>query len=248
MAPTSVDMLRGLGPILSQLLGEIRNIIYSYLLSTGHLQFLRASKALFAEGTGLMAENGIYRMGFGFSNRINYSLPSQRIVDTIRNLDVHVDLSYFKRHEWCVPGFPRFWILEVFGKPLFPRGQCTIFLQVDCSTPIQLVAAICQPLRLLSDFETVSVRAEIVWLEPNAWSFLFPESLMAQAAAEWLKEREATPVPWSLFKCQFFHDLLRLSWNLGEGCLKEQDERGFRLVFHPRKALEEYGEVQQLIN
>ena len=240
VAPTSAEKLTGLGPTLSQLPGEIRNMIYSYLLSTGHLQFLRASKALYVEGIGLMAQNGVYRVGFRTDGMINYILPSQRIVDAICNLDIHAELSFCERGlRWsdvpCSIG-----LIEAFGEPGRPRGQCSVTLAVDRSTDQLILARFCRRLRLFSDFETVVVRAEVDWLEPARSPTDSPvDCLVAEADKAWLEQPEAAAVPWSVFACRFIYnhdDLISLRRYLGEGLLKGQEEGDFRLVFHPRKA------------
>ena len=245
VAPNSVEKLTGLGPMLSQLPGEIRNIIYSYLLSTGHLQFLRASKALYVEGIGLMAENGVYRVGFRTDERINYILPSQQIVDTIQNLDIRADLRCSEACSWTVIVPRSTWLIEAFGEPGRPRGQCSVTLAVDRSTKRAILAGICRRLRLFSDFKTVVVRAEVDWPSPASLSTddVF-DSLMAEADKAWLEQPETAVVPWSIFVCRFVynHDyLVSLRRYLGEGLLKGQDEGSFRLVFHPRKAQEGLG-------
>ena len=242
VAPMSVDMQRGLGPVLSQLPGELRNHIYSYLLSTGHPQFLRASKALYLEGSALMAKDGIYRMSFGMlPEKINYLLPSQRIVDTIHNLDIRVNLSYYGWGSWAPERCEDLWLLRVFGEPGYTRGRCSVTIEVYPSTAEYLLARFCMALRLLSDFETVVVRAEIGWLEKNSPGTAPPQSLMDEANYAWFERRETDPVPWSVFKFQYLYDHIHLTLDLGKPRL-EQDESGLWLVFHPRKALEKVGE------
>ena len=234
VAPTSAETLTGLGPTLSQLPGEIRNIIYSYLLCTGHPQFLRASKALYDEGSGLMAENGVYRVSFGSPNRTNYLLPSQRIVDNIHNIDICTDLSHAPQN---------LWLLEAFGEPGRPRAQCSVTLNVHPSTDRMLWAGFCAHLPLLSVFETVVVRAEVNWPEPDSWTICTVKNLMGKATKAWLKQRETAAVPWSVFKCRFIYDLCnrQLKWYFGEGLLKGQDESSYPMVFHPLKAQEALG-------
>ena len=244
VAPTSVETLTGLGRTLSQLPGEIRNIIYSYLLSTGHLHFLRASKALYVEGSGLMAEKGVYRVSFGSPTRINYLLPSQRIVDKIRNLDICTDLSYFGERGWLADGPQNRWLLEAFGEPGRPRGQCSVTLEVYSSTDRRLLAAFCRRLRIFSDFETVIVRAEVHWFEPDSSTGCPLGSLMGEAKEAWMEQCETATVPWSVFRCRYVYDLddlVGLRRYFGEGLLKGQDESSLRMIFHPRKAQEELG-------
>ena len=230
-----------LGPTLSQLPGEVRNTIYSYLLATGHPQFLRASKALYVEGSGLMAENGVYRVSFGVPKRINYLLPSQRIVDNIRNVDICTDMSHFGGTDWMVYTPPSRWLLEAFGEPGRPRGQCSVTLDVHPSTNRTPLAGFCGYLPLFSDFETVIVRAKVNWLEPDSSTICPKKSLMGKATKTWLKQRETAAVPWSVFMYRFIYDsggFLGLESYFGEGLLREQDESGFWMVFHPRQAQE----------
>ena len=239
--PTSVDMQKGKGPMLSKLPGEILNIIYSDLLSSGHPQFLRASKALHIEGTALVAEKGVYRMSYGH-NKINNSLSSQRIVDSIRNIDIAADLSHSGGSGWLVPGIPQIWLLQAFGEPGLVRGQCNVSFKVHSHNPALWVADISSALRLLLDFETVVVRADINWPEPDSVANHPFGSMRGRASTTWFKQCKDVRAPWSDFKCQVFFDYLRLDWTLGMGRL-EHDEDDIRLVFHPRKALEEVGRL-----
>lgn len=242
VAPKSVDVQRGLGPVLSQLPGEIRNKIYSYLLSTGYPQFLRASKALHIEGSGLVVKDGIYRMSFRSDNRINYSLPSQRIVDTIRNLDIRADLTYYAGWPWEIKGKPDFWLLRAFGEPGRIRGRCSVFIELGPSTSEERLAYICTPLRLLSDFETVVVQVGLGWLsEPSSLTTYPRDSLLVKMAKAWFEQRETISVPWSVFKYRYVYEHTHLTHNLGEGHLEGGHGGGFRMVFHPRKALERAG-------
>lgn len=242
VAPKSVDVQRGLGPVLSQLPGEIRNKIYSYLLSTGYPQFLRASKALHIEGSGLVVKDGIYRMSFRSDNRINYPLPSQRLVDTIRNLDIRADLTYYAGWPWVTEGKPDLWLLQAFGEPGRIRGRCSVSLEMGHSTAEELLAHICMPLRLLSDFETVVVQVGLGWLsEPSSLTTYPRDSLLVKMAKAWFEQRETVSVPWSVFKYRYVYEHTHLTHNLGEGHLEGVHGGGFSLVFHPRKALERAG-------
>lgn len=244
VASKSVDVQRGLGPVLCQLPGEIRNNIYSYLLSTGHPQFLRASKALHIEGSGLVAKDGVYRMRFGDDNVINYSLPSQRIVDTIRNLDIHADLTYYAGWPWVTEGKRDLWLLQAFGEPGRIRGRCSVFIEVGYSTTEELLAHTCMPLRLLSDFETVVVQVDLGWRSAPSSPITHPEgALLVKMSTAWFEQRETGAVPWSVFKYRYVYDHTHLTHNLGEGQLEGGDDGGFRQVFHPRKALERAGIV-----
>ena len=239
--PNSIETLTGLGPFISQLPGEIRNIIYSYLLSTGHPQFLRASKAMYGEGSGLMAENGVYRMSFGTSNKINYLLPSQRIVDNIHNVDICANVSFSEGPDWMVLEPQNLWLLEAFGEPGRPRGQCSVTLDVFPTAHRLPLAGFCGHLTLFSGFETVVVRANVNWPEPDPLTGCPSDSMMDRAGKAWLEQRETAALRWSVFVCRFVYnldELVKLKWYLGDSVLEGQDEMSFRLVFHPRMAQE----------
>ena len=242
LTQTSVET--GLGPALSQLPGEIRNIIYSYLLSNGHLQFLRASKALFVEGIGRMAANGVCRVHIGNPARINCIPRDQRIVEAIRNLEIRVDLSpVMGRWKW-EDGPHWAWPIEAFAEPEIARGQCSVTLDVYTDTDKRLLAILCGRLRLLSDFETVVVRVRAHEYDAEPSVDGCSNFIMRKAKKEWLKQRETAAVPWSVFVCRFIynlHEFVNLKWKLGKGVLKGQDESSFRLVFHPLKAQAERG-------
>ena len=228
-----------LGPTLSQLPGEIRNIIYSYLLSSGHPQFLRASKALYVEGSSLMAENGVYRVNFGVFKTINYLLPNQRIVDNIRNIDICIDMDQYGDTDWIVGAPQQRWLLEAFGEVRRPRGQCSVTLEMHPWTTWKTLAGFCRQLPLFSGFETVVVRAKIHCLEPDSSIICPTKSLIGKAKKAWQKQRKTATVPRSTFIYRFLYDhggFLQLESYFGEGVLEEQDKSGFRVVFHPRKA------------
>lgn len=240
--PQSINIQRGVGPILSQLPGEIRNIIYSHLLSAGHLQFLRASKALYHEGSGMVPENGIFRLGFGFPNSMNYSLPSRRVFDTIRNLDFRANLRHNEKDPEMVDEPADLWLLREFWWTRLVRGQCNLFFEVDPFTTHLCVTTICESLRMLSRFEKVVVRAKIDWPEPDSSISAPRGSVLNSAIKIWSERCKLGPARWSDFKYQMFYDVLPLDKNLGTGRL-EQDEGGFRQVFHPCKRREDVRNV-----
>ncbi|CAF9902822.1 MAG: hypothetical protein ALECFALPRED_000036 [Alectoria fallacina] len=245
--PSPIDLHRGLGPRLSKLPAEIRNIIYADLLSSGHPQFLRASKATHAEGSGLAAANGRYRLSFGFPNHTpNHSLPSQRVVDAIRNLDVRADASAIGKLPLTQKEVPDLWLLRAFGGSGIVRGRCDVGFEVHPYTSNICVHRICRCLRLLSDFETVVVRVEVGGRrDPVPATKKGPvKSLRGCVGAVWaVAPRDGPPVCWSEFHLGYIYGWVRkeLEWFLGKGHLG-RDEVGLRLVFHPREALEGVGE------
>ena len=238
--PAPVDMQRGIGPILSQLPGEIRNMIYSHLLCNGHCQFLRASKALHEEGSALIAKNGVYRMGFtlGCLNKPNHRLPSQRIVDTIRNLDVHIDGGFQCHTPQTLGEMHDVWLLQAFGGLGRVRGRCNVLFEVHRATNALDLAVLSTLLRMLSDFETVVVRANIHWGDQFPSVNGPSNSLFVRAGAFWPRWNKIHPIPWSYFKWVYFYRTLSLQSSLGPGRV-EIDRHGIRKIYHPRKALEE---------
>lgn len=210
--PSSIDTQGGLGPFLLKLPGEIRNMVYSDLLSSGHPQFLRTSKAIYIEGSGLIQEKGIYRMNFGFPNSINRSLPSQRVVDTIRHLDIRANVSDIGRTPFMIQDFPDIWLLQAFGGPRIGRDVCNVSFESYPSINRICVTRVCRSLRLLSGFERVVVRVKI---------------------------DSRNPVHWSDYKFHSVYGLIRaeLEQVLGKPYFG-QDEDGLCMNFHPRKALE----------
>ena len=235
MESVSIDMRGGLGPLLLKLPGEVRNMIYSDLLASGHPQFLRSSKAMHSEGIGLMAEKGIYRVHFGFRNWKNLSLPNQHVVDTIRNLDVCANLSGEETAPPTSGEFPDVWLLQAFGGPDVVRGQCNVLFEGHSSSILICVTRTCRSLRLLSEFQKIIVRIKLDWVSSTNG----PRLVYSMLDAVWIEERNDVPAHWSDTKFRWIYDLIRreLERNLGKGHLG-RDERGLRLVFYPRKALE----------
>lgn len=249
--PSPIDLHhRGLGPLLSKLPAELRNIIYADLLSSGHPQFLRASKATHAEGSGLVAEHGRYRMRFGFPSTTNHPLPSQRVVDAIRNLDIRADASEIGRLPLTQKEIPDLWLLQAFGGSGIVRGQCDVGFEVHPFTSNICVHRICRCLRLLSDFETVVVRVEIGGRDPVSATRKGPAKFSRGCVgAVWAVAPRDSPPPvyWSESHLEYIYGWVRkeLVWFLGKGHLG-RDEVGLRLVFHPREALEGVGKGWQV--
>ncbi|CAD6568381.1 MAG: hypothetical protein ASARMPRED_001694 [Alectoria sarmentosa] len=250
--PSPTDLHhRGLGPLLSKLPAEIRNIIYADLLSSGHPHFLRASKATHAEGSGLVAEHGRYRLRFAFPGTINHPLPSQRVVDAIRNLDIRADASEIGKLPLTRKEVPDLWLLRAFGGSGIVRGQCDVEFQVHPHTSNICVHRICRCLRLLSDFETVAVRVEIGGRDPVSATRKGPAKFSRGClGAVWAvapRDNSPPPVCWSESHLEYIYAWVRreLEWFLGKGHLG-RDEVGLRLVFHPRAALEGVGNGWQV--
>ena len=81
-----------------------------------------------------MAENGVYRIRFGFSNKINHVLPSQRVVDTVRNFDIRANLSHSEDSFLMARRPPDLWLLGASGGPGLVRGQCNVSFEMYPST------------------------------------------------------------------------------------------------------------------
>lgn len=243
--PSSIDMEGGLGPLLFKLPGEIRNVIYSDLLSSGHPQFLRASKIMHTEGSGLIQENGIYRMNFGFPNSTNHSLSSQRVVDTIRHLDIRANVGDIGKIHFMSQEFPDDWLLQAFGGPRIGRDVCNVSFELYPSIHRHYVTRVCKSLRLLSGFERVVVRVKI---DPRDLgpSTRGPVTILHKILDTILAE-ERHIIPFhgsdyrfrSDYKFYSIYALIRteLERNLGKPYFG-RDEHGLCMIFHPRKALE----------
>lgn len=133
-------------------------------------------------------------MSFGSPNRINYLLPSQRIVNTICNLNIRAGMSIHERINWTLHAPQDVWLLEAFGQPGRPRSQCNVTLEVHPSTKRERLAGFCGHLALFSEFETVVVRAKVNWPEPDPLASSPVGFLWGKAAEAWLKQRKTTAV------------------------------------------------------
>lgn len=86
----SVNILAGLGPYFYNLPRELRNEIFIDLLTSGHPNFMRTSRAIEQEGKAWISKAGIYRINVGFSDRTNCQKPNQNTVDRIQNVNLKI--------------------------------------------------------------------------------------------------------------------------------------------------------------
>ena len=230
--PLPIDMPGGLGRLFSKLPGEIRNVIYSDLLSSGHPQFLRASKAIHFEGSTLVQEQGIYHLKIGFSKSINHVLPSQRVADTIRHLDIRAKVSDALGPHSMIQDYPDIWLLQAFGGSRIRRGVCNVSFEFYPAINNTCMKRVCASLKLLSGFEKVVVRAKI-----DRRASAPPTRKEALRALHRIAD---TPVHWSDGEFRRVHRSIcdELERNLGEPYPFGRDEHSLCYVFHPRKALD----------
>ena len=75
---------------------ELRYQIFSDLIASGQLAFMRTSRAMEQEGKTLIAKKGILRINLGANERINCAKPTQKTWDTIQNVDFRISHSYLR--------------------------------------------------------------------------------------------------------------------------------------------------------
>ena len=186
-----------------------------------------------------MAKNGVYRLRYtlGFADRPNYHLPSQRIADTIRNLSIHLNGGFTCSSRQDIGQIPDLWLLQAFGGLGFVRGRCDVFFEVHRATNLLDMAILSSCLRLLSDFETVAVWPHINWGDYVTWANGPSDALLVCTSVVWPIACKIRPISWCSFKHMYFFRTLDLERNLGKGRPKWRG--GMRMVFHPRKALED---------
>lgn len=219
------DYAGGLGPYFSKLPRELRDEIFSDLLTTGHPQFTSVSRAMNVEGMALVYKKGVYRINLGYDiyrhspglHKENCTGPIKKVADNIRSLSIKIRVKDFSsprsqdtrefQHTDTFMGFPlERRLCNIRGCcNTYPKGTFGVFLW-------NLVLIV----RGLIQYETV-----VLHIDTDKFLDYKPEPLW-----RWELERTFT------FRCTSKRYLEPF---LGEEVVRS-DKDGLRLVFYPQKA------------
>lgn len=158
--PKPVDLPAGLG-YLHKLPRELRDQIFSYLLTSGHPNFMRTSKVMRQEGKTWIAKEGIYRMNLGFCNGFNCRSPSRKILDTIQNVNIRIN-NYIVRSSTLVE-YPELQLLDVLGRSALRRKTCSISFEFYGSPYAHFGHEVLSRLQRLRGFDKIVLRVWMNW-------------------------------------------------------------------------------------
>lgn len=156
---------RGLGPFFSMLPRELRDQIYSELIASGHVHFLRASRAMNEEGMPWIFKKGIYRFNYRINmfnilgadaDHINCPPPASKIEDNIQNLGIQIRWSH-GNSDGLLYHIPEAisWIERFKGSHATHR-KCTVTVQVyPWFDPQTLLSEIADSMKEFSCFGAV---------------------------------------------------------------------------------------------
>lgn len=164
--PKYIYSPNALGPFFNKLPQELRDMIFADCLASGYPQFMAASRAMKTEGLGQISQEGVLRMTFGITVRMNLgpctvtSTPKwPQLTEDISNKIKHlcVLIKGVRRH------FRRFWsnvdveILRQFGGSEIPRKSCKILIDLQKGMSI-MSTRLFVVLKTFSGFEDVQLR------------------------------------------------------------------------------------------
>ena len=214
----TVDVATSLGTLLLKLPQEIRDMILSPLLASGHPQFLRVSKAMNTQGMSLISKYGIYRINIGFGKRkTNCHQLTQPLADTIRIIHLCVNMkSYPSQH---LGGLPERKTLQMFTRKDPGRKSCSVTFEGAYTNNQMVAGEVLACLSTFKNFAEVTLSVNIDWLPGQCFSELILEWYRALGACS--KIRCFT------YAREFLEPSLGSAYRVGEGHCDQ-------MVFYPR--------------
>lgn len=154
---------------------ELRDIIYTDLIITGHVKLAQVSKAFALEFMELIWKKGICRLTTNETKPpwlTPYPKFGKPLADTIQYLDLHLITGM---HKWD-RGFKEYCgdsrMGKIFGDPSVPRKSCHVFIEEHLPLhvpdqqytrnryiPLPKETIYLRPLQLLGGFHTLTVKA-----------------------------------------------------------------------------------------
>ncbi len=219
---------RSLGPFFSKLPREIRDKIFSELITSGNARFMSASRAMHSEGKDLIHKKGVFRINYGYSGmKRNVSSRTKKIADQIQNLLIRANMKEIDHG--------RYQDHKAFFRPLapimdsaLPRGICSVYIETEVSVDHQIQYNFLWALRALTEFDTVVLRVET---DPTKGykRAECPDQTLSTGELERAADFG-----------DGFLDLAQGELELFLGkCFRGSDGDGLCLIFHPRLELEE---------
>lgn len=215
---------KGLGPFFLKLPRELRDMIYSDLITSGHPHFMRVSRAMNADGMAWIFKEGIYRVNFNINQFreelvcYNCPPPTSKIMDNIQNLNIRIRWCHGNPESHLPRILKAFSWLERFKDSPSTRLKCTVAVEVYPHFNTMLLSTIAGSMTELKWFDTV---AFCIRDDPDYRGFIkayFSQDLIMEARGADYTEMEAHLKP-----------------HLGNGEMS-LDGDGPILVFRPRKA------------
>lgn len=154
---------RNLGPFFLKLPRELRDQIYSDLITSGHPDFMIISRVMNAEGMALIFKEGVYRVNFHINkfreetDCCNCPQPTSKIVDNIQNLNIQIRWSHGNSSSDLPRITKAFSWLEGFKNSFIKRGKCTIAVEVYPHFNRSLLSTIAHSVGILKSFDTVAL-------------------------------------------------------------------------------------------
>lgn len=145
-----------LGPYFHKLPRELREQIFSYLLISGDLRFMRTSRSMQQEGKSRLATEGIYRINLGFFFQVNCQKPSRQIAVTIQNVNIRLNSCFSPRS--TLDRYPEIRLLDVVAGPPPYRKTCNISFEFYESGNVMVGHEVLSRLQRLRGFEKVVLR------------------------------------------------------------------------------------------
>ena len=177
----TVDVAKSLGTLLLKLPQEIRDMILTPLLTSGHPQFLRASKTMNAQGMSLISKHGIYRINIGFGKRkTNCPELTQPLADTVHNIHFCVDMSSYPSN--YLEGLPKKKALEMFTRKDPGRKSCSVAVEGAYTNNQMVAGEVLACLLMFKELGKVTLSVNIDWLPGQCFSELILEWYRASGA------------------------------------------------------------------
>lgn len=151
-----------LGPFFLKIPRELRDQIYSDLITSGHPQFMGVSRAMNAEGMALIFKEGIYRINFHINkfreetDFHNCPQPTSKIGDNIQNLNIRIRWSHGNSNSDLPRITKAFSWLQTFKDSPSTRGKCTVAVEVYPYFTTMLLSTIANSIKELKSFDTVA--------------------------------------------------------------------------------------------
>ena len=157
---SSSNLLPGLGSF-SHLPRELRDIIYTDLISSGSISITAASKTTNTETAAILPKQGVFRTSLGFHH--DQPTPSRTIIyprtsERIQNVEIRVNSSSGTSGRFAASLNE---LKNVFGASI-PRRRCRVELELDCDTRMLYFDILLEG--FLGDFKSFRGFAEVVVL------------------------------------------------------------------------------------
>ena len=211
------DVTSSLGALLLRLPQEIRDMILSPLLASGHPQFLRVSKAMNAQGMSLISKHGIYRINIGFGRRkTNCPQLIQSLADTVHNVHFCVDMrSYPSQH---LEGLPEKRTLEMFTRKDLGRKSCSVTFEGTLINSQMVAGEVLACLMMFKGFGKVTLCTNIDWR---------PGQYFSAPTLEWYRSMGACArIRCFTYAREYLEPTLGTAYRVGQG---HRDQ----MVFYP---------------